>query len=220
MKRKPQGTMNRSRPQTVQMGRNMFQLLGDLTWPLLLVAFGVFAYLRPHHLTGADGPPSQIEKRARQMKRFGAALAGLGGLALLIQVVHLCSAEQQFFPYDKGTEFSRKGWYPKHLTAMREPSLYKERSQTGTEFRFLHLPTFHNPSAIRITRTPTGAQLRVVRLSGQGGYDPGTIQLERPRTLDESQRTHFLMGPDSAPFWTSPEEEHDRLGGDRSQVIL
>ncbi len=76
-------------PKCPNQRENMFQILGDLSWWLLVVAFGVFAWLRPHHISGTTGPTAKVEKRARQMKRFGAALAVLGGLAFFMQVIQL-----------------------------------------------------------------------------------------------------------------------------------
>ena len=65
----------------------MFQFLGDVIGSLLMLGFGIFAFLRPYHLSGADGPPSHIEKRARQLKRLGAAIAVCGGLLFIGQLL-------------------------------------------------------------------------------------------------------------------------------------
>jgi hypothetical protein len=73
---------------------------------------------------------------------------------------------------------------------------------------------------MRITRTATGAELRVIRLSGAGGYDPGKIELERTRNVDETQWKHFLTLLEKASFWASPVEESGRCGLDGSQWVL
>jgi hypothetical protein len=154
----------------------------------------------------------------------GAAVPHLRTFPVIFALMSLLdgafAAEKPFFPTNKRNESSRKGWYSKHLKAMGEPSLYMQSSQPGLEFRFLHLPTFHKPSAIRITATSTGAELHIVRLTGAGGYDPGRIESERTRKLDESQWRQFLTLLEKASFWQLPEEEDYQSGNDGSRWIL
>ena len=74
------------------------------------------------------------------------------------------------------------------------------------QYRFLWLPTFQRPIAIRIQRDSSQATLRVVRLSGAGGYEPGhmiTTALFRSwRTgIDSSLRT-------KASFWSMATKEN------------
>jgi hypothetical protein len=59
---------------------------------------------------------------------------------------------------------------------MKEPSLFGQQNATREEYRFLWLRTFHKPIAIRIWSDPPAAQMRVIRLSGNGGYNPGHIE--------------------------------------------
>ena len=122
---------------------------------------------------------------------------------------------RQFFP----AKLSRSHWYSNRLQAMHEPSLYDQRFQPGMEFRFFHLPSFRGPSAIRITRTATGAELRVIRFSGACD-DSQKIELERTRNVDETQWKHFLTLLEKASFWASPVEESGRCGLDGSYWLL
>jgi len=125
-----------------------------------------------------------------------------------------------FFPSNEKKSFSPNTWYAMHLKAMHEPSLYQQRFNTGPEFRFLYLPTFHKPTAVRIKRTPGGAELRAVRLNGAGGYDPGEIEFQLVRQLDEASWKHFTTLIEKASFWTSPTKEDFQSGNDGSRWIL
>jgi hypothetical protein len=125
------------------------------------------------------------------------------------------AGERQFFP----SKLSRRGLYSDYLQAMHEPSLYEQRFQPGMQFRFFHIPSFRGPSAIRITRTATGPELRVIRLSGACD-DPQKIKLEQTRNVDETQWKHFLTLLEKASFWASADEESDRCGLDGSQWVL
>ncbi len=71
----------------------------------------------------------------------------------------------------------RKAWFQNHLSAMREPSLWKlaETDATATVYRFLWLPTFHNAISVRFVKSEEGAVLNAVRLGGESGFEAGNI---------------------------------------------
>src|SRR5678810_56885 len=94
-------------------------------------------------------------------------LTGLPTFALM--VVFLASllithaAETVYFPKGKGS------WYPNHLRAMKEPSLFLQSTNKAVEqYRFLWLRTFHKAIAVRIRKDNAGITLRVIRLTGKG----------------------------------------------------
>src|SRR3954471_592469 len=69
-------------------------------------------------------------------------------------------------------------WFGRQLRAMEEPVLSSRASRTGfrRRFRMLVLPSFHHAYAIRVDEPMHGpAQVRAVRLGGEGGYSPGAI---------------------------------------------
>ena len=71
-----------------------------------------------------------------------------------------------------------ENWFGSQLRAMNEPVLSAPGSLYGfrRRFRMLVLPTFHHAYAVRVDeRRDGGVDVRAVRLSGRGGYDPGTI---------------------------------------------
>jgi len=125
------------------------------------------------------------------------------------------AAETVYFP--KGTE----QWYPKHLEAMKEPSLFQQSTNKAVEqYRFLWLRTFHKPIAVRVRKDSAGITLRVIRLTGAGGYDPGRIEHEESFALTGDQWDHFLKLLSESSFWNTPRAEKDSGGLDGSQWIL
>jgi hypothetical protein len=119
-----------------------------------------------------------------------------------------------YFP--PGTE----RWYPRHLAAMKEPSLYEQRTNTLVEqYRFLWLRSFRNPIAVRVRKDDAGITLRVVWLSGGSGYKPGKIERDESFSLTKDQWGEFLKLLDKASFWDMPTDDKV-MGRDGSQWIL
>lgn len=83
-----------------------------------------------------------------------------------------------------------ESWFGRQLRAMREPVLSRPGDLAGftRRFRMLVLPTFHPAYAIRVDRRSDGrSEVRAVRLSGRGGYDPGRISEEESYLADGAQ---------------------------------
>lgn len=152
------------------------------------------------------------------MRKLGAVLAFRPAFALILAVVVLPSlahSETIYFP--KGSE----GWYSQHLTAMQEPSLFQNSTnQVIEQYRFLWLRTFHKPIAVRIWKDGTGISLRVVRLSGKGGYDPGKIEYDTTTILTDEQWKKFLGLLQKSAFWDMPSKKVDEAGYDGAQWVL
>lgn len=91
------------------------------------------------------------------------------------------SAKQNLITDPSGKEYFPKkydNWYRPHLRAMGEPSIYSEKGpELLNEFRFLYLPTFSKPISLRGFRADGRFFIRVVRLTGKGGYDPGKVEI-------------------------------------------
>ena len=90
-------------------------------------------------------------------------------------------------------------WYPKHWDAADEPSLYERTTKTipaeASTLRFTWLPTFDHPVIVRIERSGSNARLVAKKLSGQGGYEPGTIEreIDRPLTSLELAKLDLIL---------------------------
>jgi hypothetical protein len=140
-------------------------------------------------------------------------------LALMLVV-----AASLLMTHAAGTVYFPKGaehWYPKHLEAMKEPSLFQQSTNKAVEqYRFLWLRTFHKPIAVRVRKDSAGITLRTIRLSGAGGYDPGKIEHEDSFALTADQWDRFLKLVSESSFWDTPSAEKDLGGLDGSQWIL
>lgn len=90
-------------------------------------------------------------------------------------------------------------WYPRHWDAADEPSL-SERTMTPisaetSTLRFTWLPTFDHPVIVRIERSGNNARLVAKKLSGQGGFEPGTIDrgVDRPLSSLELAKLDLIL---------------------------
>jgi hypothetical protein len=106
-------------------------------------------------------------------------------------------------------------WYGKHLGAMREPSLWASAVRGETAWRFLYLRTWGKPIAIRVM---SDGHLFATRLSGSGGYDPGTIDQHRERFLAKSDLVRIESALVAMSFDTT-ETEGD-MGNDGAQWVI
>ena len=153
---------------------------------------------------------------------------GIFLLALIAATLPALAADPVYYPKGaKGSvsEFAwklKEKWYRKNLKTMKEPSIYEQRSDKKVEvFRFLWLRSFDKPIAIRIEKSKLKAKLRVVRLSGAGGYDPGRLEYDKTIAITSEQWGRFLKLLAKASFWDTPTDERpDPQGLDGSQWIL
>ena len=128
------------------------------------------------------------------------------------------SAESVYFP----EELAADGWYEKFLVAMKEPPLYRPPTDTRAEqYRFLWLRSFHKGIAVRVAKADAGVTLRVVRVAGQGGYEPGDIEQDQTIDVTAQDWAAFKRLLEEADFWQLPREEKmDEIVLDGSQWIL
>ncbi len=110
------------------------------------------------------------------------------------------------------------GWYGKHLTAMGEPSLWAASARGETAYRFLWLRTWGRPLSVRVTRDGKRAHLAATRLTGDGGYDPGKVDVHRERDLTESEWQGLESAIAAASFDTI--ETQAEMGHDGAQWII
>jgi hypothetical protein len=137
------------------------------------------------------------------------------------------AADPTFFPKAANDSDSKQvwtfieKWYGGHLKAMKEPSIYQLRSDKKVErFRFLWLHTFHKPVAIRIEKKEAEVKMRVVRLSGQGGYDPGHIDYDKTIAVTSDQWDRFSKLLVKTSFWGMPREEKlTSVGPDGTEIV-
>jgi hypothetical protein len=101
---------------------------------------------------------------------------------------------------------------------MGEPSLAAVGRDVEV-YRFLHLPTWGRPVAVRIeTRGSTRTTLVARRLSGSGGYAPGTVEASATLTLSDAAWRDLRARVDTAGFFGLPTS--DTAGQDGEQWIV
>ena len=135
---------------------------------------------------------------------------------LLLVAAAAVAGDVHYYPPDVSS------WATQHLTAMKEPSLFAPHEKAAREeYRFLWLRTFHKPIAIRIWSEGSAAQMRVVRLSGAGGYEPGHIESDTATKVTPEDWKRFRDCIAKAQFWQMPTKESaEELGLDGSRWIL
>lgn len=110
-----------------------------------------------------------------------------------------CASPTYFFDPDEEAArilaaFDKRWWGPQ-LRAMREPSLYQisQRESLAQQYRLLVLPSFEPAYAVRVVRKSSGRGTAVFKkLDGQGGYDPGSLSVNKSMSLSEATLWRFL----------------------------
>jgi hypothetical protein len=133
------------------------------------------------------------------------------------------SAQTKFFPAVALSENAwssrlRISWYSLHLETMNELPLSALINEDES-YRFLWLRSFHNPVAIHVWRAGGRYFMTVKRLNGRGGYDPGTVDLDRTRSLTENDWDAFMMHLEHSQYWTMPTKE-DQMCNDGAQWMM
>src|SRR4051794_15824346 len=113
------------------------------------------------------------------------------------------------------------GSFSRHLRAMNEPSLWgaSQRDKRVAAYRFLWLPTWERPIAVRIERTGNGATVRLLQLDGAGGYDPGKIAINTQVPVGEREWDRLTTLASRAGIWDMPTRIAD-LGHDGENLIV
>lgn len=114
-------------------------------------------------------------------------------------------ASRRYVPADIWRDARRAGfyerWFGGQLRAMREPILSRPGDGRGfrRRLRMLVLPSFHHPYAIRVDEAGAGgARVRIVRLSGAGGYAPGRIIEQESITLSAEETAALNRAVDAS----------------------
>ena len=133
----------------------------------------------------------------------------------LILTPQLCAASDYFPHWTELDEFSRN-WYSKHLAAMDEEALAHPKS--GVIHRFLWLRSFHKPISVSVSCVDH-CELRAVKLSGAGGYDPGEIEKIDSRKMTDLESQEFLQFSVTANLWQG-QPPSDIIGTDGARWIV
>jgi hypothetical protein len=112
--------------------------------------------------------------------------------------------------------------YAKYLAALKEPSLGELSRQVpmAEVYRFLWLRSFDNPIAVRLIVTRDGGRLISKMTSGQGGFEPGHLVLDRESQLSKEATDWFLAEVKHARFWDIPTRDDSRVVLDGAEWII
>src|SRR5262249_23314882 len=105
-------------------------------------------------------------------------------------------------------------WYSKHLTAMDEPLLGSSTRQDRdtTVYRWLWLPSFNHPIYVRIDSSHAGAELHLIVLDGQGGYEPGRVVIEKTTPLRRDEWERIAQEVQGMGYWARSTHETRDFG--------
>lgn len=113
-------------------------------------------------------------------------------LALLFLAATAAAPQERYVPAEGWRDTWQadfyEEWFGGQLRAMAEPILSRpgDLGHFRQRFRLMILPTFQHGYAIRIDETALEARVRIVQLSGRGGYSPGHVASVRTLTLDRA----------------------------------
>jgi hypothetical protein len=107
-----------------------------------------------------------------------------------------------------------------HLASMHEPSLWRSARKIEI-YRLLWLRSFDAPMAFRwIVKADGTSELVTKKTDGQGGYEPGTLVLNRSTQIDVRETRDLLVALTRLSFWDLPADEGGELGLDGSQWFI
>jgi hypothetical protein len=109
-------------------------------------------------------------------------------------------------------------WYAEALRVMKEPPLWP--AKPGIEvYRFLIMPTWGNPIAVRAVAINGGYKLFSRRLSGQGGYDIGKLDEQREVALSHEDSDELQKRIAALKLFELTREE-ETVGSDGDEWVL
>jgi hypothetical protein len=117
----------------------------------------------------------------------------------------------------------KEEWYSGQLRALKEPSLWElSKTQKTQTYRFLWLRSFHHPISVRLDIRQDGTGLLTTKAtSGQGGYKPGALVMNKTRALTKEQTTWALDRINEIGFWGLPtyEKPKESVGANGEKTV-
>lgn len=87
-------------------------------------------------------------------------------------------------------------------------------------YRMTFIPTFFRPVKIRVERHKEEYVLVAKRLSGQGGFEVGTLKDEKRRRLKAEEWNRLLALIDEAGFWNMPYPEKKPEPNEKGELTI
>jgi hypothetical protein len=117
----------------------------------------------------------------------------------------------------------KEQWYSDQLRALKEPSLWElSKNQTTQTYRFLWLRSFNHPISVRLDIHQDGTSLLTTKAtSGQGGYKPGPLAMNKTRSLTKEETTLALNQIKEVGFWGLPtyEKPKEKIGPNSEKTL-
>jgi hypothetical protein len=123
-----------------------------------------------------------------------------------LKIIQSDCIEQKNFPCDFSepndslSDFVNN-WYSKHLTSLKEPKIYNQRSKGLEIIRFTHLGTWSNPYSYRIEKENVNITGTYSRTTGLGGYDAGKRVEYYQTVVDTTKWNDIIAKVHSINFW-------------------
>jgi hypothetical protein len=114
-------------------------------------------------------------------------------------------------------------WYSDQVIALQEPSLWEasRSSKSSQIYRFLWLPTFNHPVAVRVELAEDGTGTIVAKMSsGSGGYKPGKLIENRTCAVSRDDIQKLLAKLDSTDYWSLRSRDPESRGEEGSEWTI
>ena len=109
---------------------------------------------------------------------------------------------------------------------LRVSTLFNEMPVLPTDeldaemYRMTFIPTFFKPIKIRVERRKAEYIIVAKRLSGQGGFDAGTLQTEKRHKLKQAAWQHLISLLAKAGFWTMAYDVKEPEPNEKGEVEI
>jgi hypothetical protein len=133
-------------------------------------------------------------------------MAGLVGVIACRTDGRLPPASSSVFPRRVLDQFSDR-WYSGQLRAAAEDRLRPSGIAGHEIYRFTIIPSFIPTVTITVRRRGDEYTLTAKRLTGAGGYEPGTLGAQRERSLSAAQGALLQQWVTDMSFWQMPTRE-------------
>lgn len=118
---------------------------------------------------------------------------------------YFANNQSNYLAKEKLEQFSdfKKTWNTKVLGSFKERLLEKYSNKIEENYRFIWIPSFDNPIAIRIWRSGENQFLVVKKMNGEG-FEMGKLTYERTRSLTKEEWLKFTNLIEESSFWNLP----------------
>src|SRR5262249_14163752 len=118
-----------------------------------------------------------------------------------------------------GLHAFRVSWYTSHLVSMGEGPLYPPAPDGPPTYRFLDLPSFSEPTVVRLVEADGFWRAVCKRTDGQGGYSPGKLVGNGERELSRAEAKQLSRLLERVGVWEMP-SFGEGFGKDGTRCVL